>query len=302
MTIRFGMSLHSIEDAAGNARRLEALGYDYAGCGEHVSFHGPTSNSFISLAAAAGATSRIRLVSAIVLLPLYPAALAAKLAATLDVVSGGRYEMGIGIGGEMPREFEACGVPVAERGARVNEALPLIRRLLAGETVDHAGRFNTLNGVRLQPPATQQPLPIWVSGRKEPAMRRAARHADGWMPYMYTPAMLADSIAKIRAFCVEAGRPVDAVRPSIFAFTACHEDDATALAMASARLGAQYAQDFSQIAAKYTITGTPAACRDRIREYVDAGAEVVFLSSACPADYVERNEELIAREVLPAFR
>jgi len=302
MAIQFGMSLHSIEDAAGNARRLEALGYDYAGCGEHVSFHGPTSNSFISLAAAAGATSRIRLVSAVVLLPLYPAALAAKLAATLDVVSGGRYEMGIGIGGEMPREFEACGVPVGERGARVNEALPLLRRLLAGEAVDHAGRFNTLNGVRLQPAAVQQPLPIWVSGRKEAALRRAAHHADGWMPYMYTPAMLAESIAKIRELCAAAGRPPDAVRPSIFAFTACHEDSATALAMAADKLGAQYAQDFSKIAAKYTITGTPAECRARIREYVDAGAEVVFLSSACPADYAMRNEEFIAREVLPAFR
>lgn len=302
MAIQFGMSLHSIEDAAGNARRLEALGYDYAGCGEHVSFHGPTSNSFISLAAAAGATSRIRLVSAVVLLPLYPAALAAKLAATLDVVSGGRYEMGIGIGGEMPREFEACGVPVGERGARVNEALPLLRRLLAGEAVDHAGRFNTLNGVRLQPAAVQQPLPIWVSGRKEAALRRAAHHADGWMPYMYTPAMLAESIAKIRELCAAAGRPPDAVRPSIFAFTACHEDSATALAMAADKLGAQYAQDFSKIAAKYTITGTPAERRARIREYVDAGAEVVFLSSACPADYAVRNEELIAREVLPAFR
>jgi probable F420-dependent oxidoreductase len=302
MAIQFGMSLHSIEDAAGNARRLEALGYDYAGCGEHVSFHGPTSNSFISLAAAAGATSRIRLVSAVVLLPLYPAALAAKLAATLDVVSGGRYEMGIGIGGEMPREFEACGVPVGERGARVNEALPLLRRLLAGEAVDHAGRFNTLNGVRLQPAAVQQPLPIWVSGRKEAALRRAAHHADGWMPYMYTPAMLAESIAKIRELCAAAGRPPDAVRPSIFAFTACHEDSATALAMAADKLGAQYAQDFSKIAAKYTIKGTPAECRARIREYVDAGAEVVFLSSACPADYAMRNEELIAREVLPAFR
>lgn len=302
MTIRFGMTLNSIDGAAENARRLESLGYDYAACGEHVSFHRETSNSFISLAAAAGATSTIRLVSTIVLLPLYPAALAAKLAATLDVVSGGRYELGIGIGGEMPREFEACGVPVAERGARVNEALPLIRRLLAGETVDHAGRFNTLNGVRLQPPARQQPLPIWVSGRKEPAMRRAARHADGWMPYMYTPEMLADSIASIRRFCAEAGRPADAVTPSIYAFTACHEDSATALAMATDKLGAQYAQDFSKIAAKYTVTGTPAECRARLREYIDAGARTVFLSSACPPEYADRNEELIAKEVLPALR
>ena len=302
MGIEFGMSLHSIADAAGNARRLEALGYDYAGCGEHVSFHRETSNSFISLAAAAGATQHIKLISAIVLLPLYPATLAAKLAATLDVVSGGRYHMGIGIGGEMPREFEACGVPVSERGARVNEALPIIRRLLSGETVTAAGRFNTLNGVLLQPRAIQQPLPIWVSGRQDAAMRRAARFGDGWMPYMYTPEMLAASIAKIRAWSVEAGRPADAVKPSLFAFIACHADRAHALAMATDKLGAQYAQDFTKIAGKYVIVGTPEDCRARIRQYVDAGAGTCFLSSACPDEYADENEALIAREVLPAFR
>jgi hypothetical protein len=75
MATQFGMFLHSIEDAAGNARRLEALGYDYVGCGEHVSFCDHTSNSVTSLAAAARATSHIRLASAIVLLPRYPAAL-----------------------------------------------------------------------------------------------------------------------------------------------------------------------------------------------------------------------------------
>ncbi len=302
MGIEFGMSLDSIGDAAGNALRLEALGYDYAGCGEHVSFHGPTSNSFISLAAAAGATTRIKLLSAIVLLPLYPATLAAKLAATLDVVSGGRYHMGIGVGGEMPREFEACGVPVGERGARVNEALPIIRRLLAGETVDFRGRFNTLNGVRLQPRAVQQPLPIWVSGRKDAAMRRAARYGDGWMPYMYTPEMLADSLVKIRDWTLEAGRSADAVKPSLFAFTCCHEDGVRAWAMAIEKLSAQYAQDFSPIAGRYVIAGTPDECEARLRAYVDAGARTFFLSSACPPDYCDDNEALLAKEVLPAFR
>lgn len=302
MGIEFGMALHSIEGAAGNARRLEALGYDYAGCGEHVSFHGPTSNSFISLAAAAGATTRIKLLSAIVLLPLYPATLAAKLAATLDVVSGGRYHMGIGVGGEMPREFEACGVPVAERGARVNEALPIVRRLLAGETVDFEGRFNTLHGVRLQPRAVQQPLPIWVSGRKDAAMRRAARYGDGWMPYMYTPEMLADSLVKIRGWAIEAGRSADAVKPSLFAFTCCHEDGARAWAMATEKLGAQYAQDFSKIAGRYVIAGTPDECRARLHAYIDAGARTFFLSSACPPDYCDTSEALFAQEVLPAFR
>jgi probable F420-dependent oxidoreductase len=301
-SIEFGMSMITLDDVAGTARRLEALGYDYLGCGEHVSFHVPTSNSFISLAVAAGVTSRIRLISAIVLLPLYPAALAAKLAATLDVVSGGRYHMGIGVGGEMPREFEACGVPRAERGARTDEALAVIRRLFSEDTVDFEGRFNTLHAVSIAPRPLQRPLPIWVSGRKPAAMRRAARCGDGWMPYMFTPEMLADSLVTIATQAAAAGRRADAVRPGLFAFACCHPDRAIARDMAITRLSRQYAQDFSKILDKYVIAGNPDDCRRRIADYVAAGARTVFLSSACPADYTATNETLLAREVLPAFR
>ena len=133
--ITFGTALQTVTDVAGFARRAEELGFDLLGCGEHVMFHGPVGNTFISLSVAAGATQRIRLLSSIVLLPLYPAALAAKLGAALDVASNGRYNFGVGVGGEFPKEFEACGVPVKQRGARTNEALEVITR-----SVDGAGR------------------------------------------------------------------------------------------------------------------------------------------------------------------
>lgn len=302
MQIEFGMSMMGLDDVAGNAQRLEALGYDYVGCGEHVSFHGPTSNSFISLGVAAGATRTIKLISAIVLLPLYPATLAAKLAATLDVASHGRYHMGVGVGGEMPREFEACGVPLHERGARTNEALEIIRRLWSEEKVTFEGRFNTLHEVSIDPRPRQSPLPIWVSGRKDAAMKRAARHGDGWMPYMYTPDMLSESIAKIRTWSIDAGRPADAVKPAIFVFACCHPDREKASGMAIARLSKQYAQDFTKIADKYVVMGNPADCQRRIQQYIAAGARTIFLSSACPADYLETNEALLAKEVIAAFR
>ena len=122
-------------------------------------FHVPTANTFISLAVAAGATARIRLLSAVVLLPVYPAALAAKMGAALDVASNGRYLFGVGVGGEFPKEFEACGVPVRERGARTNEALDVIRRLWTGRDVSYAGRFNTLNEFSIDPMPIQSPPP-----------------------------------------------------------------------------------------------------------------------------------------------
>ncbi|MDH4145940.1 MAG: LLM class flavin-dependent oxidoreductase, partial [Acidimicrobiia bacterium] len=133
--MEFGISLRLLHEAKDEARTAEALGYDYLLSGEHVSFHGPVSNTIVSLAAAAGATERIKLMSGIVLVPLYPPALLAKQVAMLDVVSGGRYSFGVGVGGEMAKEFEACGVPVNERGARTNEALEIITRLLTEKNV-----------------------------------------------------------------------------------------------------------------------------------------------------------------------
>src|SRR5216684_1610441 len=118
--IEFGTALPTVTGTAEFARKTEELGYDFLGCGEHVMFHGPVSNTFISLSVAAGVTKKIKLLSSIVLLPLYPAALVAKMGAALDVASGGRYNFGVGIGGEFPKEFEACGVPVNQRGARTN--------------------------------------------------------------------------------------------------------------------------------------------------------------------------------------
>ena len=228
----FGTGLRSPDGVAEFARRAEDLGFDVLGCGEHVMFHVPTANTFISLGVAAGATTRIRLLSAVVLLPLYPAALAAKMGAALDVASGGRYLFGVGVGGEFPKEFEACGVPVRERGARTNEALDVIRRLWTGRDVSYAGRFNTLNEFSLDPMPVQSPPPIWVAGRRDAAMKRAARFGDGWLPYMYTPEQLAASTEKIRAFGEEAGRDLEGFRFGLYIFTAVHEDGDRAREMA----------------------------------------------------------------------
>lgn len=300
--ILFGTGLRSPDGVAEFARRAEDLGFDVLGCGEHVMFHVPTANTYVSLAVAAGATTRIRLLSAVVLLPLYPAALAAKMGAALDVASGGRYLFGVGVGGEFPKEFEACGVPVRERGARTNEALDVIRRLWTERGVSYAGRFNTLNDFSIDPMPVQSPPPIWVAGRRDAAMKRAARYGDGWLPYMYTPEQLAASADRIRAFGEEAGRDLSGFRFGLYVFTAVHEDGDRAREMAADRLGRQYAQDFSTLIGKYALAGAPDEVRARLREYVDAGARLVMLSSACPDDYIDENVRLIAEEVIPAFR
>lgn len=301
--IRFGTALRSPFDVAASARSIEALGFDVIGCGEHVSFHGNTANAFVSLSVAAGVTEKVGLMSTITLVPLYPAALLAKLGAALDCASNGRFMLGVGVGGEFPNEFEACGVPVNERGARTNDALEVVRRTWAGPDVDYDGRFTKLESFSLKPLPVQRPRPpIWVSGRKDAAMKRAARYGDGWLPYMYTPEQLAESIAKIRAFREEAGEDMATFTPGLYIFTAVHEDGAKAVQMAADKLGTQYAQDFSKLVHKYALAGDPDQCRARLDEYIDAGARFIFLSTACPDDYVDRNLEMIAAEIVARRR
>lgn len=300
--IRFGTTLRSPYDVAQSSREIEALGFDVLGCGEHVSFHGDTANGFISLSVAAGATKDIQLMSAITLIPLYPAALLAKMGAALDVASNGRFILGVGVGGEFPKEFEACGVPLSQRGSRTDDALEVIQRTWTETEVTYHGRYTTLNEFSLKPLPIQKPRPpIWVSGRKDVAMKRAARYGDGWIPYMYTPEQLADSVQKIERYGAEFERDLSGFTHGMYIFTAVHENGDTAVEMAAENLGRQYDQDFSKLVHKYVLAGNPDQCKARLNEYIDAGARFLFLSAACPDDYIGQNLEMIASEVMSAY-
>lgn len=289
--MEFGVTLQSGADPAAFARLAESTGFDYLACGEHLAFHGPTTNAFISLAHAAGVTSRIKLVSAVTLLPLYQPAIAAKLAASLDAVSGGRFTLGVGIGGEYPKEFEAAGVPVATRGARTDEALEVIHRLLTSPDVSVNGRFTTFDGVTIAPRPSSR-LPMWIAGRRPAALRRVARWGDAWLPYLRTP----EQVSSGRAELASQGW---SGRTALFAFTTVAEDGDHARAMAAARVGRTYRQDFTSFAAKYLISGTPGECAARLREYRDAGVDVVLFRIACPRKEADTMLRLLAEEVVP---
>ena len=216
-TIEFGIGLRRLDDISEDARNAEALGYEFITTGEHVLFYGPIGNGLISLAAAAGATSDIKLMTAITLVPLYPAALLAKQIAALDVLSHGRFNLGVGVGGEFAKEFEACGVPVKERGARTNESLEVLKKLWTEDEITFKGRFTTLPGVTMEPKPTQKPHPpIWISGRSDAAMKRCANYGTGWLPYMYTPEKLAASIETIGGYREGTGQ--DPVKPGLYIF------------------------------------------------------------------------------------
>jgi len=299
--VRVVLTLGSDQGAvAAEARAAEAAGYDGVATGEHLFFHGPVSNAFVSLAAAAGATSRIRLLSSLTVLPLYPGVLAAKLATTLDRVSGGRFDLGIGVGGEYPPEFIAAGVEVADRGARADESLRLLKALWSGEIVDFDGRFTRVPGLTLEP-APVQPggPPIWLGGRRPAAIRRAGRHADVWMPYMYTPEQLATSLTEVRAAAEDAGRNPACIRGAIFCWGGTSEHTSESRREVVDGVSAVYQQDFSRLADRYLLYGDPDRVAARAREYADAGADTLVFSPVGDGDSRTEIVTLFSEAVLP---
>jgi alkanesulfonate monooxygenase SsuD/methylene tetrahydromethanopterin reductase-like flavin-dependent oxidoreductase (luciferase family) len=290
----------ALPDVTAHARRAEEAGFDAIACGEHLFFHGPTANAFVALAAAAGATDRIRLLSALTILPLYPVALAAKLIATLDGVSGGRFDLGIGVGGEFPPEFDAAGVPVNERGRRTDEALHLLARLFTGAPVHADGRYSTFSGQELAPVPVQQPSPpIWVGGRRDASARRAGRYGTVWVPYLVTPRQLASGLAVARTAAAEDGRP--SVQGAVYCWSVVGRDARQARRTATEVVGQIYQQDFGPLADRYLLTGTPAEVLARVREYHDAGADSLVFAPACPAGEWDEMLRLFTDDVLPGI-
>ncbi|MGH3665840.1 MAG: LLM class flavin-dependent oxidoreductase [Egibacteraceae bacterium] len=300
---QFGVALPVGPDLPAFARHAEVLGFDYLCSGEHLMFHGPAANAFVALSVAAGATSRVRLVSTVTLVPLYPAVLLAKMTAALDVASAGRFSLGVGVGGEYPDEFAAAGVPVGERGARTDEALEVVDRLLTQERVTFSGTYTSLTDATIAPRPAQSPRPpIWVAGRSPAAVRRAARYGDVWMPYMYTPEQLAQSLVAVDDQARRAGRAGWQGRAAIFAFVAVYPDRAQARRVAVETVSQTYRQDFAPLADRYLIAGSPDDARRRIGEYLDAGADTVLLRLACPEDDAASMAQRLASEVVAPLR
>ena len=166
-------------------------------------FHEP----FVLFGFCAGVTRSIELVTGIVILPQRQATLVAKQAAAVDVLSGGRLRLGIGVGWN-PVEFEALGESFTNRGKRVEEQLEVMRRLWTRELVTYEGRWHRVPDAGINPLPIQRPIPIWMGGESEVVLRRAARLADGWITLQtFRPGPAAQqTIDRLHGFVREAGR------------------------------------------------------------------------------------------------
>jgi len=309
LDLHFGTGLAlGVSETARQARWMEDLGYEYFSAGEHFmrgNPPGPTHAALPVLAVAAGATDQMRVLSSIILTPFYHPLVLARTTATLDAASGGRLTLGVGVGGEFPVEFEAAGLRVNQRGRRTDECLEVMRKLWTGEKVTFSGRHFQLTDAMINPAPVQKPNPpVWVSGRRDAAMVRAAKFGDGWMPYFYDPPRYRDSVEKIKGFAAEAGRDISGFQWAHFPYIAIYPTEQQAAEVAAEQLGGRYLYggEFLDIVRKYCLLGTVENCIEQLQEYIDAGARHIIFSISCPRQDRERHLETIAKELIPHFR
>ena len=244
MPTTFGTSLPSRGDMASPenlrtlAQRAESLGFDSVWVSDHIilprkvdSFYPyaadgvatfqPDEDYYEPLAALnflAGCTQKIRLGTHVLILPYRNPVLTAKMLSTLDVLSGGRLILGAGVGW-MEEEFQALGLDTyAQRGAVTDEYIQIFKELWTKDDPVFQGEHYQLSGMGFMPKPVQKPHPpIWIGGHTNPAIRRAAKYGDGWMPIglrppaILEPEELAEKIARLRRLTVRAVRPEDAV-------------------------------------------------------------------------------------------
>jgi len=279
---------------------VDRCGYDSMWVGDHVSFPIPFLDPLLQIAQAAAFSSRLTFGTDVYLLPLRHPAPVAKQVATLDHLTEGRFIFGVGAGGEFPKEYEVCGVPIGERGARLSESMEVLRKLWSGEPVSHEGRFFKFHDVPMQPPArTKGGTPLWSGGRSDAALARAGRLADGWVSYAVTPEMFRAGLEKVGIAAEQAGRKFEAYGTGHLLFARVGDNYEQAFAEANESLSVRYAMDFTKATQRYAAIGRPADVAQRIRDFFEAGARHIVLDLVGPYEQRDRQIERIGAEVLP---
>ena len=262
-------------------RRVEELGYDGLFTGEHLLFHRPVWDAVSMCTAIACATERIAIGPAATITPLRHPTLLAKEFAGVDRISGGRLVLGLGAGGDNPKEFEAAGVPLERRGRRTTEAMEILRRYFSGEPFSYEGEIYRLEDVRLDPPpARPGGPPLWVAGRSELTLRRAALLGDGVLPYMVTPERCARMFDFVRETAEREGRelPIDYAWAA-YLYLSVGDDADEARRRGDEHLAWRYAEPrfAGELAGKYVVAGGPDDCVEGLLRFAEAGCTHLVL-------------------------
>jgi probable F420-dependent oxidoreductase len=237
MKIRIGVGAAgaspSMEAMAELVTGLDELGFDSLWLSEVLT--GPVLDPVVGLAWAAASNPRLK-IGTTMLLPGRNVLRLAKQLASLDRLSRGRLLVTLVPGLTYAPEREAIGVEPKQRGAFIDEALPLLRRLWAGETVSHDGAAGTLRDVKLAPLPVQDPLEVWLGGTVPAALERCGRLSDGWLPSLCTPEEAAAGRVVIEAAAARAGRSISGEHFGMsIGYATAPIDAATARTMAARR-------------------------------------------------------------------
>jgi probable F420-dependent oxidoreductase len=295
----FSAAVATREQIVGLARDAEAVGFDSLEVGDHVQWHRPIFESTTLMATFAALTSRMRIASDVVILPLRDPVLMAKTIASLDVLSGGRVTFGVGVGGDNPAEYTAMRIPRVERGSRADESLDIVRGLFEQERFSYRGRHFTLEDAAIAPRPLQRRLPIWVGGTSEAALRRAARHGDGWIAAFASERKFVRLVEDLSGLLSAEGRSTEGYTLGTFLFTLIDDDARRARAHAAEHVHRVYELDGEAIVDRFGAAGPVEACVERVHRYLEAGARHVVLYPLCePADWprqLERFGEVMTR-------
>jgi alkanesulfonate monooxygenase SsuD/methylene tetrahydromethanopterin reductase-like flavin-dependent oxidoreductase (luciferase family) len=269
------------DEVAELCRRAEATGADSLWVVDHLYWPRPVGEAFTTLAVAALTTTRPLLGTCVLQLPLRPSAVVAKQATALQLLSGGRFVLGLGVGIHEP-EYLRAGIDYHRRGQLMDEGVAGLRQAWAGPDSESADY--------VQEPASA-PVPLWFGGSSDAARQRAAAVGDGWVPLFLTPEQYAGALAALRRETAEAGRDPEAVQAGVVVFVSVGDDD-----RAPAE-GAQWLSDFYGLPTKafqrHLVAGAPDACADALDRYTEAGARhILVMVAGSPA--VEHFGELRA--------
>ena len=251
------------------------------------------------MAAIAARTTRLKFGPSVLITPFRSPVMAARELAMIDYLSHGRMLPAFGIGVEQEREFLAAGVPFKERGRRTDEAIVVMRRCWEEDEVTFAGEFWKLDRITVLPKPIQRPFPLWIGGNSEAAMRRAGRLGDGWIPSFITPARLAEGVAKTQEFAAAAGREVPADHFGALLYFCLDDDPARAQSLAAPFVPRNRVDDATL--AQCTAFGPPPLVRERLEQYVAAGASKFILRPMCPSDRMLDQLARLGGEVVPDF-
>ena len=249
------------------------------------------------LAAAAGATQKIRLGTSVLLPALRHPALLAKSVATLDYISDGRVTLGVGFGSR-ENDFTAVEVPFEARGSRAVESVQLLRRLWTEENVTHKGRFFNVQNLTLGPRPIQHPIPIWSGGGAEAALKRAGTWANGFICGSSAIPDFSSTWDKVAAYARAAGRNPAEIEKAGLTFIAINDNRAKAMEALADYVNRYYGRVRGDIENTFPL-GSASACADRINDFFSKGLQTLILGFADPDP---KQLDLFGDKVLPQLK